>query len=58
MTERDKLRLRAEAGLAQSPKRTAPRSADEAQQTLADQLIDNIDNFVAGHPTNLVEGAF
>jgi glycerate dehydrogenase len=33
-------------------------ASDEAQQTLADQLIDNIDNFVAGHPTNLVEGAF
>ncbi|MDR3373563.1 MAG: D-2-hydroxyacid dehydrogenase [Ancalomicrobiaceae bacterium] len=49
--------------------RIAPRSnvivtphiawaSDGAQQTLADQLIDNIENFVAGHPTNLVEGAF
>jgi len=25
---------------------------------LADQLVDNIENFVAGRPTNLVEGAF
>ena len=33
-------------------------ASDEAQQTLTDQLIDNIENFVAGHPTNLVEGAF
>lgn len=33
-------------------------ASDQAQQTLADQLIDNIDNFVAGKPTNLVEGAF
>lgn len=30
----------------------------EAQQRLADQLIDNLDNFVAGHPSNLVEGAY
>ena len=30
----------------------------EAQQALADQLIDNIENFVAGRPTNLVLGAF
>ena len=30
----------------------------EAQQTLADQLIDNIESFVAGRPTNLVLGAF
>jgi glycerate dehydrogenase len=29
-------------------------ASDEAQQALADQLIDNIDNFVAGRPTNLV----
>jgi glycerate dehydrogenase len=32
-------------------------ASDEAQQTLADQLIDNIENFVAGRPTNLVAGA-
>lgn len=30
----------------------------EAQQALADQLIDNIENFAAGRPTNLVLGAF
>jgi glycerate dehydrogenase len=30
----------------------------EAQQALADQLVDNIENFVAGRPTNLVLGAF
>lgn len=28
----------------------------EAQQRLADQLIDNIENFVAGRPSNLVVG--
>jgi glycerate dehydrogenase len=33
-------------------------ASDQAQQTLADQLIDNIENFVAGRPTNLVEGAY
>jgi glycerate dehydrogenase len=33
-------------------------ASDEAQQTLADQLIDNIDNFVAGKPSNLVKGAY
>lgn len=33
-------------------------ASDEAQQTLADQLIDNIENFVAGKPTNLVQGAY
>ncbi|HRQ66423.1 MAG TPA: D-2-hydroxyacid dehydrogenase [Xanthomonadaceae bacterium] len=33
-------------------------ASDEAQQALADQLIDNIDNFVAGCPSNLVEGAY
>ena len=33
-------------------------ASDEAQQTLADQLIDNIDNFVAGRPTNLVDSAY
>jgi len=25
---------------------------------LADQLVDNIENFVAGRPSNLVEGAY
>lgn len=33
-------------------------ASDEAQQTLADQLIDNIENFVAGRPSNLVHGAY
>ena len=33
-------------------------ASDEAQQTLADQLIDNIENFVAGKPTNLVTGSY
>ena len=33
-------------------------ASDTAQQTLADQLIDNIDNFVAGRPSNLVQGAY
>jgi glycerate dehydrogenase len=33
-------------------------ASDEAQQTLADQLMDNIDNFIAGRPTNLVQGAY
>ena len=33
-------------------------ASDEAQQTLADQLVDNIENFVAGRPSNLVEGAY
>jgi glycerate dehydrogenase len=30
-------------------------ASDEAQQTLADQLVGNIENFFAGHPTNLVQ---
>jgi glycerate dehydrogenase len=29
-------------------------ASDEAMQALADQLIDNIENFVHGEPTNLV----
>ena len=29
-------------------------ASDEAMQTLADQLIDNIENFVRGEPSNLV----
>jgi glycerate dehydrogenase len=29
-------------------------ASDEAQQALADQLVDNIQNFVAGKPTNVV----
>ena len=33
-------------------------ASDEAQQALSDQLVDNIENFVAGRPTNLVEGAY
>lgn len=33
-------------------------ASDEAQQTLADQLIDNIENFAKGEPTNLVLGDF
>jgi glycerate dehydrogenase len=33
-------------------------ASDEAQQALADQLIDNIENFVGGKPTNLVLGAY
>ncbi|MCB1916654.1 MAG: D-2-hydroxyacid dehydrogenase [Rhodocyclaceae bacterium] len=33
-------------------------ASDEAQQRLADQLIDNIEHFVAGRPSNLVEGAY
>jgi glycerate dehydrogenase len=33
-------------------------ASDEAQQVLADQLMDNIENFVAGKPTNLVRGDF
>jgi len=33
-------------------------ASDEAQQTLADQLVDNIENFVAGRPSNLVGGAY
>jgi glycerate dehydrogenase len=33
-------------------------ASTEAMQTLADQLIDNIENFVAGRPTNVVQGAF
>lgn len=30
-------------------------ASDEAQQSLADQLIDNVDSFVAGTPVNLVQ---
>jgi glycerate dehydrogenase len=33
-------------------------ASDEAQQALADQLIDNIENFVVGKPSNLVKGAY
>ena len=33
-------------------------ASDEAQQALADQLMDNVENFVAGRPSNLVRGAF
>ena len=31
-------------------------ASTEAMQTLADQLIDNIENFVAGNPSNVVSG--
>lgn len=30
-------------------------ASDQAQQSLADQLMDNIDNFMAGRPSNLVQ---
>ncbi len=33
-------------------------ASDEAQQALADQLMDNIENFVAGRPSNLVRDAY
>ncbi len=33
-------------------------ASDEAQQALADQLMDNIENFVAGRPTNVVQGGY
>lgn len=33
-------------------------ASEEAQQALADQLIDNIESFVAGRPSNLVQGEF
>ena len=33
-------------------------ASDEAQQALADQLIDNIENLVAGRPRNVVGGAY
>lgn len=33
-------------------------ASDEAQQALADQLMDNIEAFVAGRPVNLVQGAY
>lgn len=33
-------------------------ASDEAQQSLADQLMDNIENFVGGTPTHLVQGAY
>jgi glycerate dehydrogenase len=33
-------------------------ASDEAQQALVDQLFENIENFLAGHPTNLVTGEF
>jgi len=33
-------------------------SSDEAQQTLADRLMDNFEIFVAGRPTNLIQGAY
>ena len=33
-------------------------ASDEAQQSLADQLIENIESFVSGRPRNLVEGEY
>ena len=33
-------------------------ASDEAQQALTDQLFQNIENFAAGHPTNLVTGDY
>jgi glycerate dehydrogenase len=33
-------------------------ASDEAQQALADQLVDNIEHFVGGRATNLVQGAY
>ena len=33
-------------------------ASDEAQQALADQLMDNIESFVAGRPRNRVSGAY
>ena len=33
-------------------------ASDEAQQALADQLMDNIENFLAGRPSNLVTGGY
>jgi glycerate dehydrogenase len=33
-------------------------ASDEAQQILADQVFDNIENFVAGRPSNLVASDF
>lgn len=33
-------------------------ASDEAQQVLADQLVENIENFVAGRPSRLVRGAY
>jgi glycerate dehydrogenase len=35
-----------------------PWASDEAQQALADQLSSNIEDFIAGRPTNLVHGAY
>ena len=31
-------------------------ASDEAQQSLADQLVDNIEGFVRGEPRNLLVG--
>jgi glycerate dehydrogenase len=33
-------------------------ASDEAQQSLADQLIENINHFVAGKPRNVVQGEY
>lgn len=33
-------------------------ASDEARQGLADQLMDNVEHFVAGRVKNLVRGAY
>jgi glycerate dehydrogenase len=33
-------------------------ASDEAQQTLTDQVFDNIDNFISGRPSNIVSSEF
>ena len=33
-------------------------ASDEAQQALADQLVGNIESFIAGRPVNLIHGAY
>ncbi len=33
-------------------------ASDEAQQVLADQVLDNIENFVSGRPSNIVSSVF
>jgi glycerate dehydrogenase len=33
-------------------------ASDEAQQALADQLMDNVEAFIAGRPQNIVEGGY
>ncbi len=33
-------------------------ASEEAQQALADQLVDNIESFARGAPAHVVQGAF